>query len=142
MKILVAVDGSEHALNAVKHAIALKESLREAPAVELITAHAPMPYEGRVKSAVGGEEIRRYYDEEGAAALGTARQLLDSAGVKFNAHVLIGPVAESIVQHAAKTQCSYIVIATRGMGAVGNLLLGSVATKVLHLSNTPVVLVK
>ena len=31
---------------------------------------------------------------------------------------------------------------TRGMGAVANMLLGSVASKVLHLANVPVVLVK
>jgi nucleotide-binding universal stress UspA family protein len=35
-----------------------------------------------------------------------------------------------------------IVMGTRGQGAVGNLLLGSVATKVIHLSKVPVTLVK
>jgi nucleotide-binding universal stress UspA family protein len=142
MKMLVAVDGSEHALNAVRHTIAQKESFREPPVVELVTVHAPLPYEGRVKGVVGGEEIRRYYEEEGAAALNPARRLLDGAGVKYSTHVLVGPVAESIVQHAAKTDCAFIVIATRGLGAVANLMIGSTANKVLHLSNIPVVLVK
>jgi nucleotide-binding universal stress UspA family protein len=31
---------------------------------------------------------------------------------------------------------------TRGMGSVSNLLLGSVATKVIHLAPVPVLLVK
>jgi nucleotide-binding universal stress UspA family protein len=31
---------------------------------------------------------------------------------------------------------------TRGMSAIGNLFLGSVTTKVVHLANVPVTLVK
>ncbi|MCE9642399.1 MAG: universal stress protein, partial [Betaproteobacteria bacterium] len=35
-----------------------------------------------------------------------------------------------------------IVMGTRGAGAVANMVLGSVATKVLHLVEVPVLLVK
>lgn len=35
-----------------------------------------------------------------------------------------------------------IVMGTRGMGALGNLALGSTATKVVHLADVPVTLVK
>ncbi len=31
---------------------------------------------------------------------------------------------------------------TRGMGSIANMLLGSVASKVLHLADAPVLLVK
>jgi nucleotide-binding universal stress UspA family protein len=31
---------------------------------------------------------------------------------------------------------------TRGLGALGNVLIGSVATKVIHLAHVPVLLVK
>ncbi|MCJ9712965.1 universal stress protein, partial [Bordetella hinzii] len=39
-------------------------------------------------------------------------------------------------------QCDRIVMGTRGLGAVGGLVLGSVAQKVIHLSPVPVTLVK
>ncbi len=35
-----------------------------------------------------------------------------------------------------------IVMGTRGMGALANLALGSTATKVVHLAEVPVTLVK
>ncbi|MFL6719096.1 MAG: universal stress protein, partial [Burkholderiaceae bacterium] len=38
--------------------------------------------------------------------------------------------------------CDEIVIGSRGLGTIGSLLVGSVASKIIHLSEVPVVLVK
>jgi len=54
----------------------------------------------------------------------------------------VGPVAEILVAHAKARRCGMIVIGSRGMGAAGNLLLGSTATKVLHLSGVPVLVAR
>jgi nucleotide-binding universal stress UspA family protein len=56
--------------------------------------------------------------------------------------VLVGPIAETIVGHAKKLKADLIFVGTRGMTATANALLGSVATKVLHISPVPVLLVK
>jgi nucleotide-binding universal stress UspA family protein len=53
----------------------------------------------------------------------------------------VGDVASSIVEHAQKSGCQLICMGTRGMTALSNMLLGSVATKVIHLAHVPVVLV-
>ncbi|HEV2007192.1 MAG TPA: universal stress protein, partial [Burkholderiales bacterium] len=66
----------------------------------------------------------------------------DVSGIAYTARILVGPIAESIVPHAGKTGCDFIVLATRGMGAAANLLLGSTATKVLHISSMPALMVK
>jgi nucleotide-binding universal stress UspA family protein len=47
-----------------------------------------------------------------------------------------------VVRYAREQRCSLIAMGTRGMGSVANLLLGSVATKVIGLSGIPVLLVK
>jgi nucleotide-binding universal stress UspA family protein len=91
---------------------------------------------------VGASQVRRYYDREGRAALSKARKLLDAAGIKYSAHILVGSVAESIVKEARLARCDLIMIGTRGMSATASLLLGSSATKVVHLSSIPVLLVK
>ena len=142
MKILLAVDGSKHSLDAVKFLTGHLEQARERPQVELVFVHAPVPKLPELGSLVGKKQIQRYYEEEASEALAGARQLLDQAGIAYHARALVGPVAETIVAHAGSARCGLILIGHRGMTAAANMLLGSIATKVLHLSPVPVLLVK
>jgi nucleotide-binding universal stress UspA family protein len=142
MKILLAVDGSKHSMAAVQCLIEHADWYRSKPEVELVNVHAPLPKLPRMGLVVGRNQIQRYYEEEGAAALAAAKKKLAAAGIRFEAHILIGQVAESLVLHASKTRCDLIFIGTRGRSEAVNMLLGSTATKVLHLSKTPVLLVR
>jgi nucleotide-binding universal stress UspA family protein len=138
MKILVAVDGSKPSLKAVQLLIHHSDWYRETPQVELVTVHLPVP---RVAKLPKGQ-LERYYVEEGQAMLAPAKRKLDAAGVRYAAHVLVGPVADAIVKHAKDKRCDLIYIGTRGMSEIGKALIGSTATKVLHISDVPVLLVK
>jgi nucleotide-binding universal stress UspA family protein len=142
MKILLAVDGSKHSLRAVDCLIAHADWYREKPAVELLTVHLPVPKLPRMGLVVGKNQIERYYREEGEACLAAAKKKLAAAGFEYQPNILVGPVAETIVRHAAKTRCDQIIIGTHGRTAAGNMLLGSIATKVLHISAIPVLLVR
>lgn len=142
MKILLAVDGSKNSLDAVNCLIEHADWYSEKPELELVTVHLPVPKLPRMKLVVAKYQIQRYYEEEGEACLAAARRRLDAAGIAYNAKVLVGQVAETIVAYAKKTRCDLIYIGTHGRTATGNLLLGSVATKVLHLATVPVLLVK
>jgi nucleotide-binding universal stress UspA family protein len=142
MKILIAVDGSKQSLDAVQCLIDHADWYRKKPEVDLLTVHLPLPRLPRMGAVVGTSQIQRYYDEEGAARLAAARRKLDSAGIKYQAKVLVGPIAETIVKRAKDRRCDIIYIGTRGMSAIGKALLGSTATKVLHISDTPVLLVR
>ncbi len=53
-----------------------------------------------------------------------------------------GQAAQEIVRLAAERGVDCIVMGTRGMNALGGLLLGSVAQRVVHLASVPVMLVK
>ena len=68
--------------------------------------------------------------------------LLDKAGIPYTAAVLVGPVAETIVDYAQKNGCEKIVMGTRGLGALGSVLLGSVTSRLMSLTDLPVTLVK
>jgi len=142
MKILLAVDGSKFALDAVDCLIDHANWYREKPVVELLTVQLPVPKLPRMGMVVGKNQIQKYYEEEGEAALTAAKKKLSAAGVKYQASVQVGQVAETIVQHAVKTRCDLIYIGTHGRTEAANMLLGSTATKVLHLSKTPVLLVR
>ena len=142
MKVLVAVDGSKASLDAVQCLVDHADWYREKPEVELLTVHLPVPKLPRMGMVVGRRELQRYYQEEGEARLAGAKRKLTAAGIPFRATVLVGPVAETIVQRAKEVRCDIIYIGTRGMTEVGKALLGSTATKVMHISDTPVLLVK
>lgn len=142
MKILLAVDGSKNSLDAVNCLIEHADWYSEKPELELVTVHLPVPKLPRMNLVVAKYQIQRYYEEEGEACLAAAKRRLDAAGIAYNAKVLVGQVAETIVAYAKKTRCDLIYIGTHGRTATGNLLLGSVATKVLHLATVPILLVK
>lgn len=142
MKILVAVDGSKNSLDAVDSVIQHADWYREKPLVELVTVHLPVPKLPRMGMAVSQEQIKRYYVEEGEANLAAAKKKLDKAGIAYRPQSLVGPVAETLVDHANRTKCDLIFIGTHGRTEMGKALLGSVATKVMHISDLPVLLVK
>ena len=142
MKILLAVDGSKPSLAAVDALIQHATRHRTRPEVELITVHLPVPKLPRMGMAVGKTQLAKYYEEEGQSNLAAAKKRLDAAGIGYNARVLIGPIAETIVKHANSTRCDLICIGSRGMSAIGKALVGSTATRVLQLASVPLLVVK
>lgn len=141
-RILIAVDGSSHSAKVAKAAIRQAAAYRQRPELHLAFVHLPVPTLGGLIKPVGHEALQRYYREEGEDALRGAKKLLDRAGLAFVTHIMVGPVAESLVSEARKLKCDLIIMGTHGMGAVSGVLLGSVAAKVVHLARCPVVLVR
>ncbi|MEO8848536.1 MAG: universal stress protein [Casimicrobiaceae bacterium] len=141
-RILVAVDGSEHSSRATRKLVDMLVLYKEAPQIDVVTVHASLPYLGSAsKLVVSHDAVNSYYAEEGERALVPSTQILRAAGVAFSAQTLIGDAAHTIAQLARDSACDMIWMGTRGMSALPSLVLGSVATKVLHLADVPVVLV-
>lgn len=141
-RIMIAVDGSSHSAKVAKAAIRQATAYKLPPELHLIYVHLPVPTLGGLIKPVGHEELQRYYREEGEDALRGVKKLLDRAGLASTPHILVGPIAESLAREAKKLKCDLIVMGTHGMGAVSGMLLGSVATKTVHLASCPVVLVR
>lgn len=142
MKILVAVDGSQYSLSAVRSLIEHVDWYKERPEVQLVYVNPRLPYEGRAGSVLGQGEIDRYYREEGEAALADAKRLLKNANIRHAEHIFVGVAADVLVEKAGSMKCDLIMIGTHGRTAATTMLLGSVANKVLHISNIPVLLVR
>ncbi|MEO8040614.1 MAG: universal stress protein [Betaproteobacteria bacterium] len=140
-KILIAVDGSENSLRAVRHVIAEKDVYREPLSAVLITVQPPV-VSGAVKMFLNAEQIEHHYREQGEAALAGARDLLAAAGIPVEHRILVGDVAQTIVRVAKDQGCAQIVMGTRGRGSVAGMILGSVATRVIALADVPVLLLK
>jgi len=142
MKILVAVDGSKPSLDAVDWLIAHAKQFRAPLMVQLLTVHEPIPKLARIGLRMRKADIAKWYRDQGAANLKQAERKLQRARLRYHAQVHVGPVAETIVRHARRTKCDLIAIGSSGMGAAGNLLAASIATKVLRLAKRPVLLAR
>ena len=142
LKLLVPVDGSESSSRAVDHLIKKLGWFKDGAEIHLLNVQHPIPYGSRVGSVIGHDKIAQYHQEEGLAALKNAMKKLDAAKFKYHYHIGVGEAAEVICQYAKDKGCDQIFMGTRGLGSVSGLVLGSVATKVIHLSPVPVVLVK
>ena len=141
MKILIAVDGSDVSLSSVNSLIKHVGWFRATPELHLLHAHPPVPV-GLATRHVSHEALERYYREEGEAALAGARAVLDAAGLPYILHLHVGQPAETIVRLSGELACDLISMGSHGRDVLPNALLGSVATRVLHLSSVPVLLAK
>ena len=141
LNILLPVDGSPSAVRATQKLIEMLDWYKEAPSIDVVAVHLPVPRVPNLGAFISKDMIQKYYDDECTTMLAPSRKLLDAAGVAYTVHQLTGPIAESIVQQATQSGSNIIYMGTRGMSALANMALGSVTTRVLHLTHVPVVLI-
>lgn len=140
-RLLVPVDGSDHALRALQHAVELARE-RGDTVIHVVTVHDAPDIYGEIAVYVTPEKMAELQRRGSEANLAPARKLLDAAGVPYQAEILVGKTAEAIARRADELKCAAIVMGTRGMSSLGGFVMGSVATKVVHAASVPVTLVK
>lgn len=140
LKALVPVDGSAASLRAVEHAVKLAVSCDP---TEILLVNVQPPADAwELKSHLRPAEIEAMQETRGGDALAAARALLGAAGVTYEAEVLLGPVAKTIVACAAERGCDKIVMGSKGETFIQEAVTGSVAHEVLRLSPVPVTFVR
>lgn len=138
--MLVAVDGSEHAENAVRHALDMARRIQGARI--LLVNVQPPAMSGEVSNLLTAEEVLEQHTSAGTAVLTAAEAILANAGVDYQTEIVIGRPAESLVEAAQRFGCDAIVLGASSHGRVHSLVLGSVASKVAHIAEVPVTVVK
>ncbi len=139
--VLLAVDGSEGAVKAVQHFLSMLSELSD-KAVELHLVNVQRSLPGDVSSFVPNKTREEYHHERSDAAMAPARAALDGAGVKYQAHELVGDPGPTIAALADQLGSDLIVMGTRGLGSHTAALLGSVAQRTVECAAVPVVLAK
>ena len=141
LKMLIAVDGSEHALRAID---AVAKMARAGAPLDVILVNVrdfPRLY-GEVL-VVSIDEIEDALKKAQDQVLTDAQERALNCGLSVRATQRgDGSPAPEIVRLSAEHGVDQIVIGTHGRGAIGSLFLGSVAQRVAHLSPLPVLLVK
>ena len=137
-KILVAVDGSEHAIKAVLSAVEMARGTDAT--ISLLAVDGCRPLKGPLAELAKAEDLGR--DEIFEQVLESAVIIAKIPGdVLFDQQVRIGDPADNILTEADRIEADIIIVGSRGLGTYAELLLGSVSRKVLHLAKVPVMVV-
>jgi nucleotide-binding universal stress UspA family protein len=139
--VLVPIDGSEQAYRALDLAIRSSQGKREAR-IHALYVHPTIDVPGTVRAFVTLEHMRELAAEQSRPIIDAAAARLEVAAIGHTVEMLEGDPAEVIARRARELDCDAIVMGTRGKGRIANLIIGSVATKVIHLTTLPVTLVK
>jgi nucleotide-binding universal stress UspA family protein len=140
MKILVAVDGSNYTKHAVAYLLQHFDMFGKDSSVTLINVHSPIPR--HAAAHLGKDVVQDYYKDESEKAIKGARAALKKAGIASADATKVGDPGNQISTFADKGKFDLVIMGSHGHGLFKNLVLGSVATKVLAGCKVPVLLVR
>jgi nucleotide-binding universal stress UspA family protein len=140
-KILIATDGSPSALQAVEVGLELAaEHESEVTFVHVAPAADVLPVAGFAMA--GPVSVPHELDEHDRSSLDEALGIAEERDIEAQTKLLVGDAAKQIVASADEIDAELIVVGSRGLGAIGGTLLGSVSRRVLHEAKRPVLIVR
>ncbi len=139
MKILLPVDGSKYTRRMLAYLGAHDEFLAAEHDYVAFTAVAPVP--ANASRFVDDGILAGYYRDHAEKVLKTVRAFAEQHRWRLRTAYGHGHAAETIAVFAHKEKPDLIVMGTHGHSALGNMVLGSVATGVIARSKFPVLLV-
>jgi nucleotide-binding universal stress UspA family protein len=135
--ILLAVDGSEHSLRAAKEAVKIT-SLCNDCTVEVVYVVDYSKSKDEVLHSQGKEELELSRRKK----LLPIEEQLKSSNLSYQLKLLHGEPGPAIVDYANKEKYDLVIIGSRGLNSLQEMVLGSVSHKVAKRVQCPVMIVK
>ena len=136
-KIIVALDGSEQSMIALKHACAIAIAFGS----KLILVHA-FPHTYDLRDSAHYNKLIAMRTIDGQAIIDKAKKSLEETSLEIDEELLEGPAADAIISSATVRNADLVVLGSRGMGSLKGLVFGSVSNKVSHYAPCPVMVVR
>jgi nucleotide-binding universal stress UspA family protein len=140
MKILIAVDGSDYTKRMLAYLAAHDELLGDRH--EFTVVHSVLAVTPNAARFVDAGTLQNFYESEAEDVFRPIRAFFKQQRIEPRFVKTIGHAAQSIASLAQEGRFDLLVMGCRGHGDLANLVLGSVATKVLALCSTPVLLIR
>lgn len=140
MKILIAVDGSSFTKRMLAYLTAHDEFPGRGHDYSVLHTVAPVP--PRAAAVLDKATLNSYYQDEAEKVFKPIRSFLKKQGLEPSFTYKVGHAAETIAAFAEKGKYDLLVMGSHGHGSLTNLVMGSVATKVLAKCGVPVLLVR
>ncbi|ALS79774.1 MULTISPECIES: universal stress protein [Planococcus] len=136
-KILVAADGSDHSKRAAHEAVRMAKTNPQA----FVTLLYVIDYEKARTEILHGQSSDEVHLER-RKHLVPLEEIFRSAGINFETKTLHGVPGPTIVKHANETGYDVVLIGSRGLNTLQEMVLGSVSHKVAKRVEAPVIIVK
>jgi nucleotide-binding universal stress UspA family protein len=140
MKILVAVDGSPFTKRMLAYLAAHDEWLGAHHNYTVLTVVPPVPV--RAAAVLAKEMLDAYYHDESEKVFGPIRSFFAQKNLNAEYVAKHGQAAETIAATADEGKYDLLLMGSHGHGLLGNLVMGSTATKVLAQCGVPVLLIR
>ena len=140
MKILLPVDGSAYTQRALDYMANNAELFGPRHAYEALTVVAPIP--AHALRFLDRSVAESYYRDEAEKALAPVREFAHRHRLTITTHHAAGHAAEAIAAFAEREKVELVVMGSHGHSALGNIVLGSVASGVLAHCKVPVLIVR
>jgi nucleotide-binding universal stress UspA family protein len=140
--IVVGIDGSDTAAQAVREAIELARSV--GARIELVSAYEPVT-DARLHETIEVPEDLHWMinpREDVEATLAAAAGEVRDAGVEVEVFARQGDPADAILDVAEERGSDLIVVGNKGMTGAKRFLLGSVPNKVSHHAPCSVLIIR
>ncbi len=140
MKILLAVDGSAFTKRMLAYLAAHDEWLGDRHQYTVLNTVTPVP--ARAAAVIDRDTLKSYYADTSEAVFKPIRAFFKKQGIAAEFVGKVGHAPEVIAKTADSGNYDLLVMGSHGHGTLGNLVMGSVATKVLSACKTPVLLIR
>ena len=140
MKILLSVDGSSYTKRMLAYIVTHDEVFHTNNEFTVLTVQPPVP--NRARAAVGKELVDNYYTTESEKIISPVHKFLFRHGIDAKTVTKVGQLGETIGKFADDGKFDMLIMGSHGHGTIVNMVMGSVATKVLASSKTPVLLIR
>jgi nucleotide-binding universal stress UspA family protein len=139
MKIVIAIDGSSAALNALEHLIRLAKGWGGSHQLALVNVQQPIVHADAFGLTAGmdGPLLQQLGERDLAAAVEMAK----ASGFAVEQRIEVGPPAGCIADYAKDVGADLIVLGTKGRSNLANVLVGSVANRLPQQAKLPVLLI-
>jgi nucleotide-binding universal stress UspA family protein len=140
MKILLAADGSACTKRMLAYLSAHDEWLGARHQYVLVTAVPRIP--PRAASFLAADVAQAFYRDEAERVFKPIRSFFQRRGIQASFVSKPGPAADVILHQAERGHFDLLMMGSHGHGSVRNMVMGSVATKVLANCKLPVLLIR
>jgi nucleotide-binding universal stress UspA family protein len=140
LKILIAVDGSAYTKRMLAFIAAHDEWLAPQHSYTVLYCVPPIPH--RAAAFAETEQAQAFYNDDAEAVFKPIRSFFKQHRIWPTFVQRIGLAGPTIAKLAEQKKFDLVMLGTHGRGAFAGLVLGSVATKVLALCRTPVLLIR